>query len=118
MLDAVRLGLPYSAFEAFVERLGLPAKLLSALIGLPPRTLARRRASNHLSAGESDRLYRVARIAGLAQEALGGLDKAREWLRRPNRSLGGSVPLAMLDTEIGARLVEQALLRLEHGVYA
>lgn len=40
------------------------------------------------------------------------------WLQRPNRALGGAVPLAFIDTEIGERKVEQVLMQLTHGIYA
>jgi uncharacterized protein (DUF2384 family) len=44
--------------------------------------------------------------------------KARLWLLAPNRALGGEVPLHMLDTDIGARQVEEVLLRLSYGVFS
>ena len=56
-----------------------------------------------------DRLVRVARILASAEKTLGGLEKAALWLRRPNRALGGEVPLSLLDTEVGEQLVEDAL---------
>jgi uncharacterized protein (DUF2384 family) len=49
---------------------------------------------------------------------LGALAKARLWLLAPNRALGGEVPLQMLDTDIGARQVEEVLLRLSYGVFS
>jgi putative toxin-antitoxin system antitoxin component (TIGR02293 family) len=42
---------------------------------------------------------------------------AREWLRAPAVALQGESPLEYLDTEIGAREVENILGRLEHGVF-
>ena len=64
----------------------------------------------------SDRLVRMAHIAALAQDVLGQREKAGRWLQKPNRVLGGSTPLEHLDTELGARQVEQILGRIAHGV--
>lgn len=115
---AIREGFPYAALESLEAVLGLTHRDLLAVLGTAARTLARRKQGRHLSPLESDRLYRLARVTQLAAEALGGVDKARAWLGRANRSLGGPTPLSLLDTEIGARQVEEALTRINHGMYA
>jgi putative toxin-antitoxin system antitoxin component (TIGR02293 family) len=118
MLEAVRAGLPYAALEKFQQMLDVRAKRLSLLLGVPPRTLARRKQSRQLNPPESDRLYRVAYVVGLAQAVLGTLDKAKLWLRRENRALGGPAPIDLLDTAIGVRQVEELLNRISHGIYS
>ena len=115
---AIREGLPYAALEALVAVLEMPHPQVTAILGTAPRTLARRKQSRHLSPIESDRLYRLAHITQLAAQTLGDLAKARAWLGRDNRALGGLTPLSMLDTEIGTRQVEEALTRINYGVYA
>lgn len=49
---------------------------------------------------------------------LGSLEKARLWLKTPNRALRCERPLDLLDTEIGARQVEDVLLRLNDGIFS
>jgi putative toxin-antitoxin system antitoxin component (TIGR02293 family) len=114
----LREGLPFAAFEALLRTLGLTPGELAALLGVAPRTLARRKAGRRLTPIESDRLYRVAHVALLAGKVLGSPPKATDWLRRPNRALGGLAPMDDLDTEIGVRRVEEVLLRIEHGVHS
>jgi putative toxin-antitoxin system antitoxin component (TIGR02293 family) len=80
--------------------------------------VARRKKEERLRADESDRLFRVARIAVQATEVLGSVEKASRWLHRPNLALGDQAPLKLLDTDIGARQVEEILGRIEHGVYS
>jgi len=55
------------------------------------RTLIRRKKESRLQASESDRLFRLARVAALALEVLEDADKARRWIHKPNRALGGEV---------------------------
>jgi putative toxin-antitoxin system antitoxin component (TIGR02293 family) len=114
----VRTGLPYSALEALAERLGTSRGEVAGVLGVPARTLARRRAAGRFTASESDRLVRLGRIAALAEQVLGSRDKAVRWLHRPNRALGQRIPVRELDTDLGAREVEAILLRIEHGVYS
>lgn len=65
---------------------------------------------------ESNRLARKARIVVLATKTLGDRKKAEAWLRRPNRALGGSPPVGLLETDPGARRVEEVLGRVSQGV--
>lgn len=117
LLRHVRAGLPYGALEAVTVAYRLPLKYTSAILHIPERTLQRRKSSQRLRADESDRLYRLARIATLATEVLGSVEKARDWLARSNRALGGQAPIQVLDTDIGVRQVEDILGRVAHGVY-
>ncbi len=114
--DRVRTGLPYQSLESIRERLNLSLPEAAIVLHVPLRTLARRRHGRKLDADESDRLYRLARIAGQAVAVLGTEEKAATWLRRANRALNGEVPLGLLDTDLGARQIEDVLGRIEHGV--
>jgi putative toxin-antitoxin system antitoxin component (TIGR02293 family) len=115
---AVRHGLPFTSLEALAAQLELPLQRLATLLGVPPRTGARRKQAQQLTPQESDRLYRIARLLAQAVEVLGSLAQARAWLKSPNRALGGEVPLDLLDTEIGARQVDEVLIRLNFGMFS
>jgi putative toxin-antitoxin system antitoxin component (TIGR02293 family) len=91
---------------------------VSSALHLPPRTLARRKQEQRLSPDESDRLFRLVRLASQAVQVLGSEERASLWLRRANRALGGHPPIELLDTDVGARQVEEILGRIEHGVYS
>jgi putative toxin-antitoxin system antitoxin component (TIGR02293 family) len=117
-VHAVREGLPYASLEAMTGFLGLDLGEVGAVVGIPGRTLARRKHERTLSPVESDRLYRLAYVTHVASVTLGGVDVARRWLARENRSLGGVSPLSLLDTDIGCRQVEEVLVRVNHGIYS
>jgi putative toxin-antitoxin system antitoxin component (TIGR02293 family) len=96
---------------------GLTSKELAVV--LPPRTLSHRRAKGEsLSLEETDRAVRVARIMALAEGVFGDKEKAMRWLRKTPRRFEGRTPLAMLATEAGGRLVEQALIQIDEGYSA
>ncbi len=101
--------------EEVMHAAGLTLKELATSLDLSPRSLQRRRREGRLARYESDRLYRLARIVALAKHYLGDDDVATRWLRRPNRALGGSTPLQVIDTELGARAVENVLGRIAYG---
>lgn len=115
---AVEEGLPTEAVEAAIERGVLSWSDVQELV-LPRRTFSHRKArSNRLTPEESDRLLRLLRAIAKAKDTFQDEEKARRWLRKPNRALGGAVPFEMLKTASGARLVEQVLGRIAHGVYS
>ena len=60
----------------------------------------------------------IARVYANAVEMIGDEEKAVEWLRTPNRALGGDRPLDQLGTDLGARAVEDILGRIAYGVYS
>lgn len=118
LVEALQEGLPPGATDALLAAGGITAEELYRIV-IPRRTLAlRRQKGQPLTPEESDRLARVARVLTAADDAFGNPEKAYRWLRKPNRGLGGQLPLELLSTEAGARIVEQALERIVHGIFA
>jgi putative toxin-antitoxin system antitoxin component (TIGR02293 family) len=115
MREAIREGFPPAVVEELMRTSGLTLKELASALDLSPRSLQRRRRSGRLARYESDRLYRLARIVAIASEFLGDHERAIRWLKRPNRALGGIAPVTAIDTELGARQVENILGRIAYG---
>jgi len=80
--------------------------------------LARKKDSRRLSTAQSDRAVRLARITVMAERVFGDDAKAHGWLRDPSPMLRGWTPLKLLKSETGAQLVEQALHRIDYGMFA
>lgn len=118
LVEALQEGFPAKAVDALLSGGAIDATELYRLV-IPRRTLALRKQKRQpLTSEESDRLARVARVVGFAEEIFGTPEKAYRWLRKANRGLGGQVPLELISTEAGARVVEQALGRIAHGIIA
>jgi putative toxin-antitoxin system antitoxin component (TIGR02293 family) len=115
----VRGGLPARAVSALADKLELRNSVLSRKLGIPQRTMTRRLGhDSRLTAAESDRIVRLARVFAAAVEMIGDEEKAVQWLSTPNRALGGDRPIDQLDTDLGARAVEDVLGRIAYGVYS
>lgn len=117
LIKQVRGGLRYSAFVRFQRNTNLPAKTVARLTQIPARTLARRRQLGKLGPEESERLLRASRVFGRALELFEGDPEAtRDWLWSRQPALGGSAPLEVAESELGAKEVENLIGRLEHGI--
>lgn len=115
----VRKGLPANSVIALAEKLTVSNASLTRQLGIPRRTMTRRLSKKtRLTAAESDRTVRLARVFAHAVEMIGDEEKAVKWLGTPNRALGGVRPLDELDTDPGARGVEDLLGRIAYGVYS
>lgn len=116
LIGAVRRGLPYSVFERVQGILGVSAQTLAALIGVPVRTLNKRKHEGRFSSEESDNLLRVVRVVSKTFDFFDEPGAARAWLEAPEMAFDGDTPLSLLDTEMGAQEILRLLGQLEHGV--
>lgn len=100
-----------------LQAAGIDPKSLTRII--PRRTLEHRRQKGEaLSLEESERAYRTASILALAEAVFGRRDKALAWVNAPKARFGGEAPMDLIDTEVGARLVEEALIQIDEGYFA
>lgn len=114
--EALKVGMPRSAFEDLRKELGVNSDELADVLGIPPRTLARR--TDHFKPDESERVLRLGSVMVKASEVLEEPEAVRRWMLAPKRALGGLTPLRCCDSEMGAREVEALLGRIEHGVFS
>ena len=114
----VRQGLPTAVVDEVTKAVQLTQAELSATLGIPERTLIRRKKEGVLSPEESTKLLRLARVVQRAVEVFEDPELAIDWLKTANRSLSGTPPLSLLDTDIGTESVLDTLGRIEHGVFA
>ena len=116
--DLVASGLPKGALKASVDRVcasGDDRKRL--LYRIIPEATYKRRRSN-LTAEESERAERLARIFATAEYVWSSDDDARVFLGTPHPMLKGRTPLDVSMTELGARRVEELLWKLYYGIAA
>lgn len=114
---AIRAGLPYKVFQRLYEHLNVPQSVLTDHLGISLSTLHRRKQEGSFKPVESDRLWRYLNLYSKAVDVLESEAAARHWLTTSKLALGGRTPLATAQTEIGAKEVENLLIRIEHGVF-
>ena len=119
LMTLIREGLPADILPSIAAELSMDRSAVAKVVGISGRTLSRRLASHsRLSAEESDRMVRLARVLALANDTLGDRTKASRWLQTPNRALQGNTPFELLDTDAGVQSVETILGRIAYGIYS
>lgn len=117
-IEALNRGLPVKALRDLVAD---PAVTLAAVarVVAPRRTLDRRlKEGGALTPEESDRLMRFVEVLNDTAHVFGGRAEAMEWLSTPKRAFDRAVPLDLMKSGTGARLIQDELLRLRHGFFA
>jgi putative toxin-antitoxin system antitoxin component (TIGR02293 family) len=117
LIQQVERGFSFKTLHTLESRSGLPGAALAGLVGIPERTLARRKSKGKFTPEESERLLRLGTVFEQSVELFEG-DRAAalRWLTAPRKALEGKTPLAYARTDLGAREVEDLIGRLEHGV--
>ncbi|MBL0282734.1 MAG: DUF2384 domain-containing protein [Zoogloea sp.] len=116
--EMVARGLPKGALKASIDQIYVSAEERRQLLYriIPEATYKRRRET--LSAEESGRAERLARVFATAAYVWNSEEDARVFLTTPHAMLQGRSPLEVSLTELGARRVEELLWRLFYGIAA
>jgi putative toxin-antitoxin system antitoxin component (TIGR02293 family) len=116
--QAVSQGLPKAALRQTAGRIfedrAEQRQLMNRIV--PQATFKRRR--DRLSAAESERTERIARLMASAEFVWGDRSDARRFMTEPHPALGSRTPLDAALTELGARQVEEILDKIFHGLPA
>ena len=116
--DAVSKGLPKAALRQTAGRIfddrAERRQLMNRIV--PEATFKRRR--DRLSAAESERTERIARVMASAEFVWAARSDARRFMTTPHPALRGRSPLDASLRELGARQVEEILDRIFHGLPA
>ena len=117
LIRKIQKGLRFSELETLQNSIDLPFERLAAKLAISRSTLQRRKAAGRLSPDESDKVMRLSRLLEHATNVFGDIERARAWLKFPQRGLGGAIPLDYAETQVGAREVDNLLGRIEYSVY-
>jgi len=116
--DAVLQGLPKAALRETARHVFTSKadqkRLMNRIV--PEATFKRRR--ERLSAAESERTERMARVVANVEYVWDDRDDARRFLTTPHPALRGKSPIDAAMTELGARQVEEILGKIFHGLPA
>ncbi len=111
-------GLSAGIVDSLGKELEISRKELARVAGVAERTLIRKIQAGRLTADQSERMNRVARLLMRSVDVLGSKERALRWLKAPRSYFAGKPPLDFADTELGCQEVFNLLGRIEHGVFS
>jgi len=119
LLNVVRSGVKFLLFSRIARELSFSMAEWSKFLHLSERTLQRYKKENKdFNPVYSERIMEIAFLCKKGVTVFGDSGKFDQWLELSNLSLGGVSPKSLLDSTSGIRLVQDELLRIEHGILA
>lgn len=119
IIQAVREGIHYANFSAFVGRLPFSLPEWSGFLHVSERTLQRyQKEKKTFDPAQSERIMQIALLMKMGNQVFGDEKKFNAWLDADNISLGKIKPKTLLDSSFGIGLLKDELIRIEHGVLA
>jgi putative toxin-antitoxin system antitoxin component (TIGR02293 family) len=119
IVQAVREGLPYYAFENYVSKSPFSLGEWSDLLGLSARSLQRYKKDNKpFDKLHSDRIIEIVLVLRKGIEVFGDEKKFAIWMNSNIVALGGIKPKELLDSSFGIRLLNDELTRIAYGIFA
>lgn len=116
-IGLIRDGLTTHDVESFIDDEKLIIKDILERLQIPSSTyFLKKKNKQPLDSYTTEKFIRLISVLKMAADIL-GKSEAKKWIYRAIPSLGNEVPLDLLDTEAGHRLVEQALLQIKYGMY-
>ena len=112
----IEAGVPGQSIPTLIIVLDMTREDFSDLLGRARKTLNDLVQREHLSRGDSDLLYRIARAIVHSVSVFEDAGYAVQWLKEPNEALGGATPLSLLATVEGDDVVHTELGAVEHGM--
>jgi putative toxin-antitoxin system antitoxin component (TIGR02293 family) len=118
IIQAVREGLPYYAFENYVKKSPFNISEWSELIGLSERSLHRYKKDNKsFDKLHSDRIIEIVLVLRKGVEVFGNEEKFAGWMNSNIVALGGIKPKELLDSSFGIKLLNDELIAIDYGLF-
>lgn len=119
LIKISRQGVSYEDFIKVVEFSGFTIKEWAGYIQLNERTLQRYKAENKLFEQiYSERILGIARLLQRGVTVFDNMAALGKWLNAENVALGKTTPKQLLDSTFGINILEDELIRIEHGIFA
>ena len=117
VVEQLSRGLSSDSVERLAAHLGVSVTRALELTDIKSSTFHdRKKRRQHLSAEESGRVYRLAKVLEAAEAYFENAESVKYWLTHPKVALGGATPVAFARTAEGADYVLKLLGRMAHGV--
>lgn len=113
-----RTGINFTHFLSIAEGSNLNIDEWSNILHLSKRTMQRyKKETLSFKPFQSEIILQVVLIFQKGHDVFGSEIKFNNWINTDNLSFGGSKPKDLLENTFGIRMIEDELIRIEHGLF-
>ncbi|RZS92524.1 type II toxin-antitoxin system Xre/ParS family antitoxin [Aquimarina brevivitae] len=117
-IELSRNGIDKKSLLHLAKTIGFELKELALILHMSERTLQRYALSKNLGVEASAKVLQLAKLYAKGEAVFGDLPKFKKWMEHPNYALAMKKPKELLDTTFGFQLLNEELVRIEHGIFA
>lgn len=120
-MDLVKLsrsGLLKKSVTNMAAKFGITQEKICELLHMSARNFQRIKDSSHLDIYTSEQIIEMANVYSKAHQIFIDEDSIKQWFQTPNYALGNQIPLDLLDTSFGVKMVSDVLGRIEYGIFS
>lgn len=119
LIRLTRSGVEYALFHSIFTSSPYSMKDWGTYLHLTERTLQRyKKEGRSFEQPYSERILEIAQLHKKGTEVFGNVTYFNQWLDSNIVALGGVKPSTLLDSSFGISILNQELIRIEHGVLA
>jgi putative toxin-antitoxin system antitoxin component (TIGR02293 family) len=116
VLSAAKKGLKAESVFDFITLSGISSARIETVLNRSLKTFQNYRESETpLDPTTSEKLLLLFALYHRGSVVFGNSDELAKWMSEPSFGLGNQLPLDLLDTITGIRLVDDELARIEYG---
>lgn len=114
--DEIRKGFPATILKDTSVYFDVPSTWIQSIAQVPEATASSLLSRGaHIDTAASERIWRLANVASMANEVFEDEDAAKAWLRTPNKAFQDLAPMKFVNTEPGAMSVRLVLNAIATG---
>ncbi len=117
-IKTIREGVSPRIIECFLVEKSFAINDILPRLNISKSTyFSKKKTDKLLDSSSTEKFLRFISVVQMSLEVLGEKE-GKNWLYRKIPSLQDQVPLDLLDTEAGHKLVEEVLLQIKYGIYS
>jgi len=118
-MELSKNGLSFAIFKHVQQTSSFPIEEWASILHLSERTLQRYKTDNKtFDTIYAERIIQIALLYEQGSEVFGSKEKFSAWMESESLVLGNQKPRHLLVSSFGIGLLQDELLRIEHGVLA
>jgi len=116
-IGIIKKGISKNQLEEIKKEANLDYDTLSNLLAVSRTTLIKKKGDEKFDQPTSERIMLIADLVSYGYEVFESKALFNQWMKAPNKALGGKAPLTIIDTLYGLQEVKKELGRIAHSVY-
>ncbi len=118
LVQLVREGVQFTVFSKLLKRISFSIQEWASFLHISERTMHRYQKENKtFDISSSEKIIQITILYEFGVSVFGNKENFDTWLVSKNVALG-SKPIDFLDTVFGIEIINNELIKIEHGIFA